>query len=180
MIYLILAFGLGVVLIIWVYADPRPLRLRFTQKMFEIYLLLYFILIPQIISHLYLPLPKYFSDRYLVPFGIIVFTTGLVIDLWARFTLSIYWGPPGEYDKNRQTKLITTGPYRYSRNPIYIGTFLMLSGFSLTLSSVFFLLPLILFFYFYKQIKKEEEILAKVFKSKYLKYKQKVPRFFKL
>lgn len=87
------------------------------------------------------------------------------------------WGPPEEHDTKRQNQLITFGPFAFSRNPIYLGLFLFVLGYSLTLKSMLFPLAFLALIYFNHAALKEEEILEKLFGKKYLHYKKRVRRF---
>ncbi|MBI5197424.1 MAG: isoprenylcysteine carboxylmethyltransferase family protein, partial [Nitrospirae bacterium] len=76
--------------------------------------------------------------------------------------------------------LATRGPYRLTRNPLYLGSFLMGLGFCL-MGARLWLVPvfLIAFYWIYRPtIRKEEEILQKRFGADFDRYKQSVPRFF--
>ena len=73
--------------------------------------------------------------------------------------------------------LVTTGPYALIRNPMYLGTFLIGSGFIL-LVWPWYLWPVfaVLFFLrFHAQIRKEEVYLQKIFGKPYELYTQKTP-----
>jgi protein-S-isoprenylcysteine O-methyltransferase Ste14 len=135
------------------------------------------IIAPQIISYFYFPLPESRWDTLLVGTGSLLFFIGLWLDIWARLTMRKYWGPPGTHDDKRQTKLLTHGPYSISRNPTYLGTILLIFGFSLALRSIFFFLPVFLLIYFIQQIEKEEKLLKHFFGQDYERYTAKVPRF---
>jgi hypothetical protein len=77
-------------------------------------------------------------------------------------------------------ELVTSGPYTIVRNPMYLGTFLIGSGFILILWP-WWILPVfgILFYLrFQRQIAFEEEHLGKLFGQAYEDYKQKVPPMF--
>ncbi len=75
-------------------------------------------------------------------------------------------------------QLITTGIFKYTRNPTYIAMSLLFFGFFLTYSNYFFLgsavfLPLS----FHYQIKQEERLLTTLFKEDYLTYCAQTPRY---
>ncbi|MBL7995073.1 isoprenylcysteine carboxylmethyltransferase family protein [bacterium] len=79
-------------------------------------------------------------------------------------------------------ELIVSGPYRFVRNPIYLGNILIYLGFTV-LSNVFFpLFPLMTFVFFvfvyYSIVLYEESGLSRRFDLKYQKYVLSVPRFF--
>ena len=75
--------------------------------------------------------------------------------------------------------LVTTGLYRISRNPMYLGMTLVLTGLALLLGNVLTLLIPIIFMgsITYTQIIPEEEILTQKFGREYLEYKRSTPRF---
>ncbi len=76
--------------------------------------------------------------------------------------------------------LVTGGPYSFVRNPMYLGTFLIGSGFILVVWP-WYLLPVFTYFFpqrFNIQIRKEESHLQKTFGASYEAYTQKVPGFF--
>jgi protein-S-isoprenylcysteine O-methyltransferase Ste14 len=166
-----------VVWLIWLYTDPRPFRFRLKGKILLAYAVMFLIVLPQVLSYLYFPLPNTSWDMVFELSGVILFVAGLGISIWAKLTMRKYWGPPGEHDIKRQDTLLTHGPFAYSRNPIYLGMFLLVFGFALALRSVFVFLPVIMMIYFTKEAMKEERLLHRHFGEKYDKYKEKVPRF---
>ena len=81
-------------------------------------------------------------------------------------------------DTETKTELITTGLFGYSRNPIFFGMILSLSGLFLTIPNALTGLFLILGYVLIQiQIRFEEEFLAKQHGQIYSDYKQKVRRF---
>jgi protein-S-isoprenylcysteine O-methyltransferase Ste14 len=59
--------------------------------------------------------------------GMVVAAAGAVIALWCIFTFaSIGRGTPAPFDPPR--RLVVRGPYRFVRNPMYIGAGLALAG----------------------------------------------------
>ena len=79
----------------------------------------------------------------------------------------------------KEAKLAVGGPYQFTRNPLYLGTFIM--GIGITLSVGANLLALIMGFIFFLNyhyvIENEERKLPSVFGDAYLKYCSLVPRF---
>lgn len=76
-------------------------------------------------------------------------------------------------------KLITTGMYRYSRNPMYVGLLYLLMGWSLILGSLspIFMLPVFILLITKQQILPEEKVLEEIFGQQYRDYKQTVRRW---
>jgi protein-S-isoprenylcysteine O-methyltransferase Ste14 len=59
--------------------------------------------------------------------GMIVGAAGLVVALWCVFTFaSVGRGTPAPFDPPR--RLVIQGPYRFVRNPMYIGAGIALAG----------------------------------------------------
>ena len=77
------------------------------------------------------------------------------------------------------TTLVTGGFYRITRNPMYMGMFLMLFGVAFLLGSLSSLLPLILFVLVirYNFVLGEEHFLEAAFGQPYLDYKSEVRRW---
>jgi len=63
---------------------------------------------------------------WLLAIGTLLCVTGLVFATWARVILGRYWGMPMTLHEDPQ--LITTGPYRLVRHPIYTGLIAMWIG----------------------------------------------------
>lgn len=74
---------------------------------------------------------------------------------------------------------VTTGPYRFSRNPMYVGMVLMLSGIALALQSLPVLLTPLAFFFTINHlfIPHEEKRMEEIFGQAYLDYKHRVRRW---
>jgi protein-S-isoprenylcysteine O-methyltransferase Ste14 len=77
------------------------------------------------------------------------------------------------------TALVTTGPYRFTRNPIYIGFVLAYFGFAIVLTSMWVLLLLIPVLAILQRgvVVPEEAYLKRKFGDAYRKYQARVPRW---
>jgi protein-S-isoprenylcysteine O-methyltransferase Ste14 len=82
---------------------------------------------------------------------------------------------PGE----PSTALVVTGPYHFTRNPIYIGFVLAYFGLSILLTSLWVLLLLIPVLLILQRgvVDREESYLERHFGDAYRKYKARVPRW---
>jgi protein-S-isoprenylcysteine O-methyltransferase Ste14 len=82
------------------------------------------------------------------------------------------------YPDNSES-LVHTGIYKLSRNPMYLGMFIILLGWSLCLANVmsFVLLPVFIFYMNYFQIKPEERILSQKFGAEFDRYSSEVRRW---
>ncbi len=99
---------------------------------------------------------------------------GTVFLVWSIRTLSIHLtlGLEGE--------LLTKGPYRYSRNPQYVGDIGLFIGFMLISNSILVSISVIIgIFWFILAPFTEEPWLRERFGATYEEYCQQVPRFIK-
>jgi protein-S-isoprenylcysteine O-methyltransferase Ste14 len=105
------------------------------------------------------------------------FFLGLLLLLWSARTFS------GSGENIRIEKptnsLVTSGPFRFSRNPIYIGLTLAYIGLSLVFNSYWPLpfLPPVLIIIYYGVIKLEETYLEELFGQDYRDYRSQVRRW---
>ncbi|QLB12652.1 protein-S-isoprenylcysteine O-methyltransferase Ste14 [Bisgaardia hudsonensis] len=76
-------------------------------------------------------------------------------------------------------KFITTGIYRFTRNPMYLSLVLALVAWFFWLGNLLAIFGIVLFVILinYLQIKPEEKVLEKIFGQDYLIYKKKVRRW---
>lgn len=80
----------------------------------------------------------------------------------------------------KDSTLAVEGPYAWTRNPLYFGSFLMIVGFSvMSANAVAALLLLIPFALIYSHVmRKEEDHLKALFGGEFDAYRNQVPRFF--
>ena len=80
---------------------------------------------------------------------------------------------------DESTVLVTSGLFRYSRNPIYLGMLFILIGNGIYLGGLlpFFVIPMFFFIVQECFIKKEEPFLEEIFGEDYRNYKTKVRRW---
>ena len=110
--------------------------------------------------------------------GMAIAAVGGAIALWCIFTFATLGrGTPAPFDPPR--RLVVRGPYRYVRNPMYLGAALALLGAALVYRSaaiagyaLAFLLVLHAFVLWY-----EEPTLRRLFGAEYEAYTQKVRRW---
>jgi protein-S-isoprenylcysteine O-methyltransferase Ste14 len=78
------------------------------------------------------------------------------------------------------TEILTSGPFAYSRNPVYVSMTLLSFGIAITLDNMWIIIMLIpgLFVIYYFVIRKEEHYLELKFGSDYIQYKNSVRRWF--
>ncbi|MFZ4399086.1 MAG: methyltransferase family protein [Bacteroidales bacterium] len=110
------------------------------------------------------------------------FLIGIFFILWSNFYLCIIGkgGPAEGFNISispKTKKLVTHGPYRYSRNPMVFGAFLLYISLSVFLNSIICLLSLLVFLYIVIKYLKlsEEKRLQKDFGDEFTEYRNKVP-----
>jgi protein-S-isoprenylcysteine O-methyltransferase Ste14 len=106
------------------------------------------------------------ADPY-VATGLGLVAAGLGLRSWAAGIL------------RKNAKLTTTGPYALIRNPLYVGSFLMMFGFCALLNNpwdLWFILGPILLLYVVK-VRQEERLLARLFPDAWSGYARSTPRF---
>ena len=80
----------------------------------------------------------------------------------------------------RTTTIVQTGPYRFSRNPIYLSFILLVVGLSVWLNNLWLLITLVPTVGFIAKvvIPREERFLVNNFREEYSSYKARVRRWF--
>ena len=123
------------------------------------------------------PLPFLPADLPAGWLGAIVFVVALALAAWAIVTIT-------RAGSNVPTNLPTTtivesGPYRFSRNPIYLGMFLGLIGLAIAFDNLWLLMMLVLFalVIHYGVVAREEAYLERKFGEVYRGYRSRVRRW---
>ena len=143
--------------------------------------------IPPPLLVLILVVSNYFSskkiDLILLPnqdiTSIIIFLIGMLILINPifKFIKSKTTIDPIKFKK--VNKLITSGIYRYSRNPMYLGLLMLVTSTSIFYLNIFSITTPFFFYYWINrfQIKREEIFLTEKFGKEYMSYKNKTRRW---
>ena len=109
--------------------------------------------------------------------GAMVFALALALFAWAITTMTR--AGSNVPTSLPTTNIVDTGPYRFTRNPIYLGMVLGLIGLSIALNSLWLLLTLVLFAVTirYGVIAREEAYLEHKFGDVYGRYRARVRRW---
>ena len=112
-------------------------------------------------------------------FGSFMIISGLIIIFSAVILFKKYKTTITPLKPSKATKLIVSGVYKFSRNPMYLGLLLVLFGISTILNPIGGLLFILLFILYlnYFQIIPEENAMIQLFKGEFLKYKRNVRRW---
>jgi protein-S-isoprenylcysteine O-methyltransferase Ste14 len=109
--------------------------------------------------------------------GSAVFAVGFALAIWAIVT---FRKAGTRVETNKPTKtIVANGPYRFTRNPIYIGMLLGQAGLAVGFDSLWILATLVPFYLVirYGVIAREEAYLESKFGDVYLSYKSRVRRW---
>lgn len=125
---------------------------------------------------------RYLPMRLLPPsiamgLGIPIALAGLLVAVWA--VLTMWRGGTTVNPYKAASSLMTGGPFRFSRNPIYVADTVLYLGLALAFDWAWALafLPFVLVIMHFGVIAHEERHLARRFGEDYLRYKQRVRRW---
>ena len=110
-------------------------------------------------------------SRLVEVFIILLLTGGLVLAILARRTIAGNWSVAVSFQEGHE--LVTSGPYRFVRHPIYTGILLMVLGTTLYLDSLFAWIGFFIVLTTLRlKLGQEEALLAVYFPKDYAVYKQ--------
>jgi len=101
--------------------------------------------------------------------GAVVIASGMGLAIWARICLGRNWGMP--MTQKAEPELVTSGPYRFVRHPIYSGLLLGLLGTALATNLIGLIVAAALGAYFYFCATVEERNLTATFPTAYPAYR---------
>ena len=127
--------------------------------------------------HRLYPLPWIPATWPKVLIGGIVFAAAFALAIWAIITFRVA-GTRVETTKPTMA-IVTHGPYRFTRNPIYLGMFLGQTGLAIGFNNLWILAMLIPFYLVlrYGVVAREEAYLEHKFGDVYSDYKSRVRRW---
>lgn len=120
---------------------------------------------------------EFFQSGGLPWIGVIFCLAGLLLLLWSliSFGQSFRIG----IDTGHPDKLITTGIFAFSRNPIYVAfAFTLLGQFLIFSNWLLLVYTGAAIWLFHRQVLREEEYLKKHYSTEYLEYCNRVRRYF--
>ena len=129
----------------------------------------------------YTPIPLIIILLFVAKPGVFTATLGTLIVMLGELIRIYSVAFIGTISRTRSGSLgdtlITGGPFKFVRNPLYCGNFFIVAGLAVFSGSVGFTILTIALFYFQYHfiIQYEEKILEDKFQDEYRKYKQEVP-----
>jgi protein-S-isoprenylcysteine O-methyltransferase Ste14 len=125
-----------------------------------------------------LRLPELLPESLRLPLAIPTMAVGLGFTFWSAFHFLRARGTPVPF--NPPPRLVTSGPYGVSRNPMLTGVFLFLLGLGFVVSSVSLVLlfvPLFILVNVWELKAIEEPELVKRLGDEYAEYRRRTPMF---
>jgi protein-S-isoprenylcysteine O-methyltransferase Ste14 len=110
------------------------------------------------------------SDPLRAAIGLVLFVLGLGFAVWARLNIGRNWGTP--MTQKNEPELVTSGPYRLVRHPIYSGLLLGGVATAIGLSWYWLVAPLLAGIYFLYSATVEERFMTEQFPVAYPAYKR--------
>jgi protein-S-isoprenylcysteine O-methyltransferase Ste14 len=160
--------------------SPRNVRIKkFFSQLFAVIIAV--LLVSVCIWFIDTSFPEYFvffsSNTITMTIGMTITVIGFLYAIWSRAKLGRNWS--GGVEILPEQKLVTDGPYKIVRHPIYSGHILALLGTALILHD---LMGIMLFFgsifVYVQKSKKEEVLLSEHFGLEYNNYKKRVKMLF--
>jgi protein-S-isoprenylcysteine O-methyltransferase Ste14 len=110
------------------------------------------------------------SDPWRAGIGLALFAAGLLFAIWARVHIGRNWGTP--MTQKNDPELVTSGPYRLVRHPIYSGILVANVGTATALSWFWLAAFGLAAIYFIYSATVEEKFLTEQFPDAYPAYKR--------
>lgn len=110
-------------------------------------------------------------------FGLLLAALGTLFFVAAILAMKNNWR--SGCDKNQNTSLVVSGPYKISRNPAFVGFDLLYIGCAIVVPNIASLIITFLAVaIFHAQVVEEEHFLETAFGQEYQNYKARVKRYF--
>lgn len=133
-------------------------------------------IITMIVLHMMVPLTLVVHEPFSYA-GALLLATGTSMIVWSRRAFQAAGTPIKPFTES--TALIRYGLYRWSRNPMYLGTILLVGGVAILLGSLAPLLVVMVFFVILQEgfVRREERLLGGTFGDQYRAYRCSVRRW---
>jgi protein-S-isoprenylcysteine O-methyltransferase Ste14 len=131
-----------------------------------------------IIAAFLLPRVPFFSFVNVAPvnaavsiIGVILCAVGIAFLVWARLALGRNWSQTVSVKEGHE--LVTSGPYRYVRHPMYTGCLIACVGSAIVCAGAWIFLLVVLGALFLWRVGAEDKLMAQQFPNEYPDYKRR-------
>ena len=126
--------------------------------------------------HFLVPIAQVLQPLYSYGGGLLILA-GVTVVVWAARLFQRAGTAIKPFEKS--SALVTDGPYKCSRNPMYLGMVVALVGVGLLLGTIspFLVVPVFAWLIQRRFIQPEEAVLGRTFGSAYAEYKRQVRRW---
>lgn len=134
-------------------------------------------LFASIIARYFIPLPLPLGNSISMGLAMLLLILGASLMAWAFLTFKEFREDP---DPRVSTQVVVSnGPFKYTRNPMYIAFFLIYIGLTFALNSLwpFIFIPFIFWFLYKGVVLREEMYMEGKFGDQYRMYKKAVGRW---
>jgi len=131
-----------------------------------------------VLLHIFLPLP-FIVPSFRISAGLALFLFALAVALAASALVHMRRAGTPHHPRATPQALVRSGPFRRTRNPLYLALLLVLSAFALLLNSVWLVLAVPVLFTLLSTlvIPREEATLTRLFGDEYAEYRRRVRRW---
>ena len=122
---------------------------------------------------------KHLNFEYQKEISWLIFAIGSCVGIIAVYNFRKAHTTADPLKPEKASQLVINGIYKFTRNPMYLGMFIILLAFAIRLSNLYSFTVLVLYVWYITtfQIKPEEEALNKLFGKTYTNYCKKVRRW---
>ena len=165
--------ALWLVLVIYLTVSAIGVKREPQGHLLQSFALMFAIIIAFLLPHL--PIFHFLSfapvNPVLSSIGVILCVAGMIFLVWGRQYLGRNWSQTVAVKKDHE--LVTSGPYRYVRHPMYAGGLLACVGSAIVAGGPWIFLLVILGTLFLWRVVAEDKLMAQQFPSEYPDYKKR-------
>ncbi len=171
-----LIYALWIIYVVYMTLATIGVKRDTHSHLVQSFVLLLAIIVSFLLPHL--PIFRFLSfapgSPVLSSLGVIICIAGIVVSVQARRHLGRNWSQTVAVKEDHE--LVTSGPYRYIRHPMYAGGLASCIGSAMVCGGVWIFLFFILGGLFLWRVGAEDELLARQFPKEYPDYKKRTKK----
>jgi protein-S-isoprenylcysteine O-methyltransferase Ste14 len=166
----------------WVSHQSGKNNTRTYRKEIRYYVIIAIAFLTIVISAIYIINPYLFQfgqlhlPAYLYWLGCLLMLLATLLWLWARYHLGSSWSP--RITVTGKQSLVSTGPYRFMRHPMYASYVLQVVGIIFAVANIIIIAPTAMIaLLVWSRIADEEKSLLNLFGDEYVDYMKRTKKF---